>query len=45
VVISPYWDNRSMPEDNQTPHIVAIGDSRFWYTLRLFQIASQATRP
>jgi hypothetical protein len=42
---SPYWDDRLMQEDNEKPHILAIGDSRFWYTLMLCQIASQATRP
>jgi len=28
---SPYWDDRLMQEDDQKPHIRAIGDSWFWY--------------
>lgn len=27
----PYWDERLMLEDNEVPHILAIGDSWFWY--------------
>lgn len=30
---SPYWDTDLMLEDNQRPHILAIGDSWFWYPL------------
>jgi hypothetical protein len=31
MLISPYWDDRLMLEDNQDPHILAIGDSWFWF--------------
>lgn len=31
MLISPYWDDRLMLEDNEKPHILAIGDSWFWY--------------
>ena len=27
----PYWDERLMIEENQVPHVLAIGDSWFWY--------------
>jgi hypothetical protein len=27
----PYWDERLMIEDNEVPHVLAIGDSWFWY--------------
>lgn len=30
-MISPYWDCQLMLEDNQKPHILAIGDSWFWF--------------
>lgn len=29
----PYWDDRLMQDDNEAPHILAIGDSWFWYPL------------
>lgn len=28
---APYWDERLMIEDNEVPHVLAIGDSWFWY--------------
>ena len=30
-MLSPYWDAQLMLEDNQKPHILAIGDSWFWF--------------
>jgi hypothetical protein len=45
MLMALYWDDRLMLEDNQKPHKVAIGDSWFWYTLTLCQIALQAMRP
>lgn len=33
MLISHYWDDRLMLEDNQKPHILAIGDSWFGYPL------------
>lgn len=33
MLTAPYWDERLMQEDHQKPHILAIGDSWFWYPL------------
>jgi len=27
----PYWDERLMLDDHEVPHVLAIGDSWFWY--------------
>ena len=29
----PYWDERLMYEDGEVPHVLAVGDSWFWYPL------------
>src|SRR5262245_4238135 len=31
VISGPYWDSQLMIEDGQKPHILAIGDSWFWF--------------
>jgi hypothetical protein len=31
MVTGPYWDERLMIEDHQVPHVLAIGDSWFWF--------------
>jgi hypothetical protein len=31
MLTAPYWDPHLLFEDNQTPHILAIGDSWFWF--------------
>jgi hypothetical protein len=33
MMMGPYWDSQLMLEDNEKPHILAIGDSWFWYPL------------
>jgi hypothetical protein len=33
MIMGPYWDPQLMLEDNEKPHILAIGDSWFWYPL------------
>jgi hypothetical protein len=32
-MIGPYWDSQLMLDDNQKPHVLAIGDSWFWYPM------------
>jgi hypothetical protein len=31
MIMGPYWDSQLMLEDNEKPHILAIGDSWFWF--------------
>jgi hypothetical protein len=31
MIMAPYWDSQLMLEDNEKPHILAIGDSWFWF--------------
>ena len=33
MLTQPYWDERLMAEDGEVPHVLAIGDSWFWYPL------------
>ena len=31
MLTQPYWDERLMAEDGEVPHVLAVGDSWFWY--------------
>ena len=33
MLTQPYWDERLMYKDGEVPHVLAIGDSWFWYSV------------